>query len=84
MPETNDNETQTVSASTLKKPGYVLVKGQPCKILELNQKPKATVKGNDRLHIVGSHVFTGKKYEDTINLTAGFSSQVQVEQISSC
>eukprot|EP00392_Amoebophrya_sp_AT5.2_P005459 g5468.t1 len=72
----------TVSASTLKKPGYVMIKGQPCKIVELNQKPKATVKGNDRLHVVGTHVFTGKKYEDTLNLTAGFASQVQVPAVT--
>ena len=68
----------TVSASSLKKPGYVMLKGFPCKIQELNQKPKATANGNDRLHIVGTHVWNGKKYEDTLNLTAGFASQVQV------
>ena len=25
-----------------------------------------------RLKLVGNHVFTGKKYEDTLNLSAGF------------
>ncbi|CAD7971142.1 unnamed protein product [Amoebophrya sp. A25] len=76
------DDIPTVAASSLKKPGYVMIKGQPCKILELNQKPKATVKGNDRLHIVGTHVFTGKKYEDTLNLTAGTGSQVQVPDVT--
>lgn len=74
--------TETVNAATLKKPGFVCLKGQPCKILELNQKPKATVKGNDRLHIVGTHIFTGKKYEDTVNLTAGNDCWVEVPVIS--
>ena len=77
MAEDNDL-LETVNASTLKKPGFVCIKGQPCKITELNQKPKATVGGNDKLHVVGTHVFTGKKYEDTLNLTAGFASQVKV------
>ncbi|CAD7944820.1 unnamed protein product [Amoebophrya sp. A120] len=80
MPDADD--IPTMSASSLKKPGYVMIKGQPCKIVELNQKPKATVKGNDRLHIVGTHVFTGKKYEDTLNLTAGSASQVQVPAVT--
>ena len=35
--------------------------------------PKATAKGNNRIKLVGNHVFTGKKYEDTINCTAGFN-----------
>ena len=34
--------------------------------------PKATANGNRRLHIKGPNVFTGKLYEDTLNLTAGF------------
>lgn len=48
------------------------VQGMPCRISEINHKPKATANGNKRLHLVGHHIDTGKKYEDTLNLTAGF------------
>ena len=79
MASLNPELFETVNAASLKKPGYILLKAQHvCKITELNQKPKSTVKGNDRLHIVGRHLFTGKKYEDTINLTAGNDCYVQV------
>ena len=49
-----------------------MIRGQPCRITELEHVSKATVNGNKKLHIVGLQVFTAKKYEDTINLTAGF------------
>ena len=45
MPE--DELFETVHANTLKKPGFVVIKGQPCKITELNQKPKATAYDSD-------------------------------------
>lgn len=56
----------------VKKPGYVMIQGNPCKISEVQHLPKATANGNKRCRLVGTHVFTGKKYEDTLNLTAGF------------
>lgn len=66
---TDAEETYKVLAGSLRKPGFVMIKGQPCKITEINQKSKATVRGNEKIHLVGTHMFTGKKYEDTI-LTA--------------
>jgi translation initiation factor 5A len=75
------DQTDTIPASQLKKPGYVMIKGFPCKITELNQKPKATARGNDRLEIIGLHLFTGKKYNDTVNLTAGTGGMVVVPKV---
>ena len=51
---------QDENAANLKKPGYVVIKGQPCKIVEITLKKKATARGNDRLFVCGTHVFTGK------------------------
>mmetsp|Transcript_25424 Transcript_25424/g.49784 ORF Transcript_25424/g.49784 Transcript_25424/m.49784 type:complete len:159 (-) Transcript_25424:102-578(-) len=57
----------------LKKLGYAMIKGMPCRLSDVNQLPKATANGNRRVQIVGVHIFTGKKYDDTINCTAGFN-----------
>jgi translation initiation factor 5A len=64
--------TTKVQADALKKPGFAMIQGMPCRIVEINHKPKATANGNKRLHLVGHHIDTGKKYEDTLNLSAGF------------
>eukprot|EP00933_Yihiella_yeosuensis_P004726 TRINITY_DN10912_c0_g1_i1.p1 TRINITY_DN10912_c0_g1~~TRINITY_DN10912_c0_g1_i1.p1 ORF type:complete len:159 (-),score=41.25 TRINITY_DN10912_c0_g1_i1:131-607(-) len=67
-----------IPPSALKKPGYAMIKGMPCKLSDIIQKPKATANGNDKLHLIGNHIFTGKKYEDILNLTAGFSGLLDV------
>ena len=61
-----------VQPDALKKPGFAIIQDVPCRITEINHKPKATANGNKRLHLVGTHIHTGKKYEDTLNLSAGF------------
>ena len=71
MAET-DELTTKIMPEALKKPGFAMIQGMPCRISEINHKPKATANGNKRLHLVGHHIDTGKKYEDTLNLTAGF------------
>ena len=62
----------SVQPDALKKPGFAMIQDAPCRIPEINHKPKATANGNKRLHLVGTHIHTGKKYEDTLNLSAGF------------
>ena len=68
----SDDKIAKAQPEELKKGGYCMIRGQPCRITELNHLAKATANGNKRLQTVGLHVFTGKKYEDTLNLTAGF------------
>ena len=51
---------------------YCFIRGNPCRLEVCEVLPKATANGNKRLHLKGPHVFTGKSYEDTLNLTAGF------------
>ena len=65
----DEQHVVSVLVNTLRKPGYCMIRGQPCKITEINQKCKATNKGNDRIHLVGVHMVTGKKYEDTLLAT---------------
>ncbi|WP_328958004.1 translation initiation factor IF-5A [Kitasatospora purpeofusca] len=55
--------THPVRASELRKDGYVVLKGSPCKIVEL------TTTGG-QVKLVGIDIITGKKYEDTVSETA--------------
>eukprot|EP00090_Calanus_glacialis_P041690 TRINITY_DN74200_c0_g1_i1.p1 TRINITY_DN74200_c0_g1~~TRINITY_DN74200_c0_g1_i1.p1 ORF type:complete len:165 (-),score=60.73 TRINITY_DN74200_c0_g1_i1:77-538(-) len=71
----SDENCVSVLVNTLRKPGYCMIRGQPCRITEITQKCKATNKGNDRIHLVGVHMETGKKYEDTLLAT------LQIDQI---
>merc|ERR1712166_341728 len=56
----------------IKKGGYAMIRGMPCKLFEVEQVKLSTAGGNKKLRLIGTHVFTGKKYDDTINTTAGF------------
>jgi len=51
-------------------PKYVVVKEQPCLMLSARLKKKATNMGNDRIEIIGKHIWTGKKYEVKKKLVA--------------
>mmetsp|Transcript_114075 Transcript_114075/g.179581 ORF Transcript_114075/g.179581 Transcript_114075/m.179581 type:complete len:161 (-) Transcript_114075:24-506(-) len=62
-----------IQPSELKKSGFAMIKSMPCRIIEIEHKAPATANGNKRIRLVGLHVFTNKKYEDTLNLTAGFT-----------
>ena len=44
-----------VQPDALKKPGFAIIQDVPCRITEINHKPKATANGNKRLHLVGLH-----------------------------
>ena len=68
----DDEMVTKVQPEALRKPGYCMIQGNPCKISEIVHIPKATANGNKRVRLVGNHVFSGKKYEDTLNCTAGF------------
>ena len=67
-----DEQIIKAPPEAVKKGGYCMIRGMPCKLEICEVLPKATANGNKRLHIRGPNVFTGKPYEDTRNLTAGF------------
>eukprot|EP00118_Oscarella_pearsei_P024448 m.306090 g.306090 ORF g.306090 m.306090 type:complete len:156 (+) comp40960_c0_seq1:1024-1491(+) len=49
--------------STLRKNGNVMMKGRPCKIVEMSTS-KTGKHGHAKVHMVGIDLFTQKKYED--------------------
>ena len=69
FPISKMEEKREVEVKSLKKGNYAFIRSQPCRITEVTLKPKASVKGNERIYIVGLHVDTGKKYEDTLLAT---------------
>uniref|UniRef100_A0A7S0SPD9 Translation initiation factor 5A C-terminal domain-containing protein n=1 Tax=Mantoniella antarctica TaxID=81844 RepID=A0A7S0SPD9_9CHLO len=68
----DEGQVVRVAPDALRKGGYAFIRGNPCRVAELEHLAKATANGNKRLRLRGPHVFTGKVYEDTLNLTAGF------------
>ncbi|OWF39825.1 eukaryotic translation initiation factor 5A-1-like isoform X2 [Mizuhopecten yessoensis] len=69
----NDSDFQTTESgasqsypqqcSALRKNGHVIMKGHPCKIVEMSTS-KTGKHGHAKVHMVGIDIFTGKKYED--------------------
>ncbi|CAG8652624.1 5909_t:CDS:2, partial [Dentiscutata heterogama] len=54
--------TYPIQCSALRKNGYVLLKGRPCKIVEMTTS-KTGKHGHAAIHLVGLDIFTGKKLE---------------------
>lgn len=55
--------TVPTQCSALRKNGHVLIKGHPCKIVELSTS-KTGKHGHAKVKLTGLDIFTGKKYED--------------------
>jgi hypothetical protein len=57
---------QAITLPSKSAPKYIILCEMPCKLVEARLKKKATNKGNDRVEVIGSHLWTKKKYEDTV------------------
>jgi len=57
------SETYPQQCSALRKNGHVMIKGRPCKIVEMSTS-KTGKHGHAKVHMVALDIFTGKKLED--------------------
>lgn len=55
--------TTPMQASSLRKGSVVMLKGNPCKIVDMSTS-KTGKHGHAKVNFVGVDIFTGKKYED--------------------
>jgi len=57
------SKTFPMQCSALRKGGHVVIKGFPCKVMEMSTS-KTGKHGHAKVHLVAVDIFTGKKYED--------------------
>ncbi|TNN71394.1 Eukaryotic translation initiation factor 5A-1 [Liparis tanakae] len=61
--ESGASTTFPQQCSALRKNGFVMIKGFPCKIMEMSTS-KTGKHGHAKVHLIGIDIFTQKKYED--------------------
>ena len=61
--KSSSSDTFPAQCSTLRKGGFVIIKGRPCKIVEMSTS-KTGKHGHAKVHLITLDIFTGKKLED--------------------
>ncbi|KAG2214942.1 hypothetical protein INT46_004743 [Mucor plumbeus] len=61
--ESGASLTFPLQCSALRKNGHVVIKGRPCKIIEMTTS-KTGKHGHAKVHLVATDIFTNKKLED--------------------
>ncbi|KAG1368612.1 putative Eukaryotic translation initiation factor 5A-4 [Cocos nucifera] len=59
------SKTFPQQAGTIRKNGYIVIKGRPCKVVEVSTS-KTGKHGHAKCHFVGIDIFTAKKLEDIV------------------
>jgi len=70
--ESGASDTYPAQCSTLRKGGYVMIRGRPCKIIEMSTS-KTGKHGHAKVHMIALDIFTGKKLEDICPSTHNMS-----------
>merc|ERR1719263_1831831 len=73
--DAGSSDTYPLEAGSIKKGSYLMIKGNPCKCVEVSTS-KTGKHGHAKAHIVALDIFTGKKMEDLCPTSHNMSQPV--------